>query len=163
MLNRLWADNEAACARLGLVPMEVLQTAFWRMDPERTVKKYARLADSSPDQLAQFVALEDWANDGEPLTFSAGEELFTALFRDNRPGSGQWIIAGQTVSPEALSCPARQFASTGDRIVPFDACPDGIETMASPAGHVGMVVGSSARASLWDPLANWLSQVQHKR
>ena len=163
MLSGLWTDNKEACATLGLVPMEVLQTAFWRMDPDRTVRKYAQLVGASSDKLAQFVALEDWANDGAPLTYAAGEELFVSLFTDNMTGNGGWSVGGKIISPETLPCPARQFVSTTDRIVPVDSCPDAIEAIPSPAGHVGMVVGSTARSTLWSPLAKWLSQVQHKR
>ncbi len=163
MLAGLWTDNQEACAALGLVPMEVLQTAFWRMDPDRTVRKYARLPEITPDKLAQFVALEDWANDGAPLTYAAGEQLFAAFFTGNLTGKGEWSVGGQRISPETLPCPARQFVSTTDRIVPVDSCPDSIEAIPSPAGHVGMVVGSTARPTLWSPLAKWLSQVQHKR
>lgn len=163
MLSGLWNDNEEACDALGLVPMEILQTAFWRMDPDRTVRKYAKLVGASPEKLAQFVALEDWANDGAPLTYAAGQELFVSLFTDNITGNGRWSVGGKAITPETLLCPARQFVSTTDRIVPVDSCPDAIEAIPSPAGHVGMVVGSTARPTLWSPLAKWLSQVQHKR
>lgn len=162
MLSGLWTDNKEACDALGLVPMEVLQTAFWRMDPDRTVRKYAKLADTPADKLQQFVALEDWANDGAPLTYAAGEELFSSFFTDNITGKGAWRVGGTLITPETLPCPARQFVSTTDRIVPVDSCPDAIDAIPSPAGHVGMVVGSTARSTLWSPLAKWLSQVQHK-
>lgn len=161
MLAGLWTDNQEACAALGLVPVEVLQIAFWRMDPSRTVKKYARLADADEATLAQFVALEDWANEGAPLTYGAGKALFEQMFADNLSGAGNWIINGRTILPETLPCPSRQFVSTTDRIVPLASCPDAIEQVPSAAGHVGMVVGSSALTTLWEPMAKWLSQVQH--
>ena len=162
MLSRLWADNAAACHRLGLVPMEVLQTAFWRMDLARTVRKYAHLVERDANALAQFVALEDWANDGAPLSYACGEDLFVRFFRDNLPGSGGWRIGGTVIRPETVPCPARQFVSTTDRIVPLASCAAAIEAIPSSAGHVGMVVGSQAPTTLWEPLVKWLSQVQHK-
>lgn len=161
MLSGLWTDNQEACTQLGFVPMEVLQAAFWRMDPSRTVQKFADLAARNENQIAQFVQLEDWANDGAPLTYAAGEDLFTNLFRENITGAGKWTVGGKIITPATLPCHARQFVSTTDRIVPLDSCAEGIPNIPSPAGHVGMVVGSSARATLWDPLAKWLSQVQH--
>lgn len=160
MLAGLWTDNQEACAALGLVPVEVLQIAFWRMDPARTVMKYARLADADDAMLAQFIALEDWANEGAPLTFAAGKALFEELFAGNLSGNGQWTISGHTILPETLPCPSRQFVSTTDRIVPLASCPSAIEQIPSSAGHVGMVVGSSAHTTLWEPMAKWLSQVQ---
>lgn len=160
MLAGLWTDNKEACAALGLVPVEVLQIAFWRMDPARTVKKYARLAEADDAMLSQFVALEDWANEGAPLTYAAGRALFEQMFADNHSGNGQWVLNGTNILPETLPCPARQFVSTTDRIVPLASCPHAIEQVPSASGHVGMVVGSSARTTLWQPMAKWLSQVQ---
>lgn len=160
MLAGLWTDNKEACAALGLVPVEVLQIAFWRMDPARTVMKYARLANADEAMLNQFVALEDWANEGAPLTYAAGQALFEHMFAANMSGTGDWILDGQRITPETLPCPARQFVSTTDRIVPLASCPQAIEQIPSSAGHVGMVVGSSARTTLWEPMAKWLSQVQ---
>ena len=160
MLSGLWTDNKEACAALGLVPVEVLQIAFWRMDPARTVKKYARLANTGEATLAQFVALEDWANEGAPLTYAAGRALFEQMFAANISGTGDWVVDGYRITPDTLPCPARQFVSTTDRIVPLASCPQAIESIPSTAGHVGMVVGSSAHTTLWEPMAKWLSQVQ---
>lgn len=161
MLSGLWTDNREACSLLGVVPVEILQIAFWRMDPRRTVQKYARLVDVADTKLAQFVALEDWANEGAPLTFAAGQALFEQFFARNRSGAGEWAVDGVRITPETLPCPARQFVSTTDRIVPLASCPQTIDQVATSAGHVGMVVGSGARETLWEPMAKWLSQVQH--
>src|SRR3546814_11387109 len=48
----LWQSAEPACAALGLVPMEVLQTGFWRLDPGRTSAKYERFGRLDPDSEA---------------------------------------------------------------------------------------------------------------
>ncbi len=43
-LARLWADAQPTVAALGLLPMEVLQCAFWSLDPARTVAKFEAFA-----------------------------------------------------------------------------------------------------------------------
>src|SRR3546814_4641724 len=55
---------------LGVLPLEVLQVAFWLLDPERTVSKYERFGKLPPgsDQANGFIRVEDWANGGAPLT-----------------------------------------------------------------------------------------------
>src|SRR5574338_74098 len=40
-LEDMWRNAEPAARRLGALPMEVLQAAFWSLDPERTVRKFA--------------------------------------------------------------------------------------------------------------------------
>src|SRR3546814_18721057 len=86
----LWQSAEPACAALGLVPMEVLQTGFWRLDPGRTIAKYERFGRLDPDSEAArtFVELEDWANAGAPLPYAAGGEMCDSIARD-MPGTGR--------------------------------------------------------------------------
>lgn len=153
----LWASAAPACEALGLVPMEVLQAGFWRLDPARTIAKFEALAVADDAALAGFVALEDWANAGAPLTLAAGRQLFERFFAADDPGRGGWTIDGRPVDPTALDCPVIDFVSTRDRIVPAATSVGIGEHRGIGAGHVGMVVGSRARALLWEPLADWLT------
>ena len=157
-MGELWQSAEPTCAQLGVLPMEVLQAGFWRLDPHRTVEKFARFAAMPTDEAATFVTLEDWANAGAPLTYAAGRELFDDLIARDLPGRGAWPLAGSTVTLASLACPAAEFVSLTDRITPA-ATAAGLPTRHDLAtGHVGMVVGSRARVQLWEPLAAWLRQ-----
>lgn len=155
----LWQGAAPACEQLGLVPMEVLQSGFWRLDPARTIAKFEALATADDAQTASFVALEDWANAGAPLTLAAGRQLFERFFAQDDPGAGRWTAAGAVVDPAALPCPIIDFVSTRDRIVPAATSVGVGERRAVAAGHVGMIVGSRARPLLWEPLEGWLSVV----
>ncbi|HEX8214045.1 MAG TPA: alpha/beta fold hydrolase, partial [Allosphingosinicella sp.] len=44
MLAELWNGARSAAEALHLLPMEVLQTAFWSLDPGRTVSKFEAFA-----------------------------------------------------------------------------------------------------------------------
>lgn len=159
-IDQLWMQAKPMCEQLGYVPMEVLQSGFWALSPTRTVQKYADFADM-PEGSAQaqaFIALEDWANDGAPLTYAAGCELFESLYAGNATGLGKWSINDRIIDPTTLPCPSLSIASTTDRIVPDAASPPTQESWQLDMGHVGMIVGSRARAQLWEPLAQWLSK-----
>lgn len=163
-MQALWDTAAPSCERLGYLPMEVLQTAFWRLDPARTVAKYEGFAalDPASEAAATFVALEDWANGGAPLTYAAGREAFEEFFGKDAPGQGAWSVGGRQILPEDIDCPVLDIVSLKDRIVPAATAtglPDRIELAA---GHVGMVVGRSAQEALWRPLAHWLSRLQHE-
>jgi polyhydroxyalkanoate synthase len=138
--------------------MEVLQAGFWKLDPGRTIGKYEAFAAMDPASHAAraFIALEDWANAGAPLTYAAGAQMFD-FFAKDLPGRGAWQCVGVTVDPAALTCPAVDFVSTTDRIVPAASAARLPDTRKLGAGHVGMIVGGRARAQLWEPLAGWLS------
>ncbi|HEX8064576.1 MAG TPA: alpha/beta hydrolase [Allosphingosinicella sp.] len=155
-LARLWASASATSEALGCLPMEVLQSAFWSLDPARTVAKfeaYADMPEGSPEARA-FVTLEDWANDGPPLPHAAAKELFEDLFGADVTGRGEWRLA----DPGALPCPFLDIVSTRDRIVPAASATGAGERIELAQGHVGMVVGGRAKAALWEPLAAWLSR-----
>jgi len=157
-ITALWEAAEPSCRALGLVPMEVLQSGFWRLDPARTIAKYEAFGALDPDSPAarSFVALEDWANAGAPLTYAAGAQLFDFVTND-APGRGVWTVTDRTIDPAALACPAVDFVSTTDRIVPAASASRLADTRRLSAGHVGMIVGGRARAQLWEPLAEWLA------
>ncbi len=155
----LWQQSKPLCERLGSVPMEVLQNGFWSLDPHRTILKYAAFAKMEPGSDAEraFLAVEDWANEGYPLTFGAGRDLFERLYAGNATGRGEWVIGGAPVSPGHLPCPTLAIQSTTDRIVPADAAPPLAQRLDSPLGHVGMIVSRQAPDQIWKPLSDWLS------
>jgi polyhydroxyalkanoate synthase subunit PhaC len=161
-LAKLWADAQATVQALGLLPMEVLQCAFWSLDPERTVAKFEAFASLTGEEARTFVRLEDWANDGPPLAEAAAREMFETLFADDATGRGEWKVAGQLIDPAALPCPSLNFVSTTDRIVPAATALRTGERRDLAPGHVGMVVGGRAREALWEPLAAWLSRTAAK-
>ena len=142
-LKDMWHGAETSAQGLGALPMEVLQAAFWSLDPERTVKKFAAFGrlDPASAEARRFVQLEDWANGGEPVPLPAARELIEDLFGRDAPGSGQWSVGGRMVT-DALEMPLLNFTAGRDRIAPAATSASG-ETIAVPSGHVGMIVGSA--------------------
>ena len=159
-IAELWASAKPACETMGLVPIELLQTGFWRLDPSRTIAKYEAFGrmDQASHTARDFVALEDWANAGAPLPYAAGRQLFEDFVGADVPGSGQWLVAGKVVDPHSLPCPSVEFVSLSDRIVPKESAANLADRRDLGAGHVGMVVGGRAQAQLWEPLAQWLKR-----
>lgn len=157
----LWTEVHEAARSIGVLPIEVLQAAFWRLDPDRVTDKYAEFGalDPAGDAARAFVALEDWANSGAPLTWGAGRELFDDLFYADLPGRGRWQVGGKAVDPATIAAPILDIISTCDRIVPAATALGRGTTLHLDTGHVGMVVGRRARAQLWQPLLQWLSQL----
>jgi polyhydroxyalkanoate synthase len=156
-LADMWHHSKAAAEQLGALPMEVLQAAFWSLDPERTVRKFAefgRLDPASPEA-RRFLELEEWANEGEPLPFPAARELIEDLFERDLPGSGAWQVGEKAVT-DGVSVPMLHLTAEHDRIAPAVTAAAG-EKAEIPSGHVGMIVGS-ARERLHEALARFLQQ-----
>ena len=159
-IDKIWDESKATCEALGVVPMEVLQSGFWSLDPERTIRKYADFGEMDADTLAYrgFITLEDWANEGAPLTLACGRDLVEGCYQANRTGTGAWTIGDTGVDPAALACPTLAIASTQDAIVPAATTPPADQRLDLSLGHVGMMIGGRAEAALWEPLSAWITQ-----
>jgi len=159
-MGQLWQASRAGAQQLGLLPIEVLQAIFWQLDPDGTIAKYAAFADMAANSLDfnLFVAMEAWANTGAPLPIAAACELFDDFIANDLPGTSRWKVAGQTIAPKAIQCPALEIVSLTDRIVPATTATQHFQRLDIDRGHVGMITGSQAKAKLWEPLREWLSQ-----
>ena len=155
----MWASARPTCEALGVLPMEVLQAGFWRLDPTRTIGKYEAFGrfDPAGEQARSFVRLEDWANAGEPLPLAAARDLFERFIARDLPGTGGWAVRGMATGPDRLACPAVEFVSATDRIVPAATAAGLPDRRDLSLGHVGMIVGGRARAIVWEPLAHWIA------
>jgi polyhydroxyalkanoate synthase len=161
-LQSMWSSTQPHARALGVLPMEVLQSAFWSLDPERTVRKFAGFAalDTGSAEARRFVAIEDWANEGEPLPYRAARELIEDHFGEDVSGRGAWTIGGEAMSA-CLAAPVLHLLAARDRIAPADTAAPG-ESVCIDAGHVGMVVGS-ARLELHRQLAAFLTPLAAAR
>ena len=111
-LLAMWRDARAPAEALGALPMEVLQAAFWSLDPERTVSKFAKFAALEPGSAdaRRFVVLEDWANQGEPLPCAAAAELIEEFFGADLSGQRRLDRSPAPPSPTALAVPPAHIA-----------------------------------------------------
>jgi polyhydroxyalkanoate synthase len=159
-LVELWTAAQPVAEPLGLFPMELLQAAFWTLDPARVVTKYADYGRLDPDsaKARAFVVLEDWSNSGPPLTLAAGRDLVESFMRDDIPGTGRWTVADTAIAAHKISCPILEVTSQTDQIVPMATAAACGRQLSLKQGHVGMIVGGRARTLLWKPLAAWLAQ-----
>lgn len=160
-LAAIWDASREQCEALGIVPMEVLQTGFWNLDPARTIRKYADFGGLDPDSATAraFIMLEDWANAGAPMPFAGGVQFVEEFYGLDTPGNARWRIDGKKITPQPPGVPTIAFASTNDRLVPHAATPPADRTTSLDLGHVGMMIGSRAQEKLWQPLSQWLDQV----
>ncbi len=155
-----------ALAEFGTLPVDVLQLFFIGLDPALSARKFARFADLAPasDAARDFVAIEDWANDGVVLAGPVAAECLFDWYGGNTPARGAWRIAGRTIDPRRIACPTLVVVPAADRIVPPAAAAPlarlipRASVLEPKAGHIGMIAGPHAETLLWRPLAAWLKQ-----
>jgi polyhydroxyalkanoate synthase len=159
--------------RLGELPVDILQTLFWSLDPWLAMRKFGRFLGLDPDSEAarEFVLLEDWLNGGAPLAGPTARECLVGWYGDNLTGTDRWMVGGRRIVPSKINVPALVMIPSGDRIVPplsaaaLAAPRRGLRNASRvdlPLGHIGMVVSSRAPALCWTPLVDWLSAIPAK-
>lgn len=148
----------------GEMPVDLLQALFASLDPHLVVRKFLAFGRLDPDspKARDFVALEDWLNDGVPLAAPVARECLGQWYGENATAEGRWRLAGSVVDPAQLSLPTLCVIPAQDRIVPpasaialAEAIP-GAECLRPEAGHIGMVVGARAEKAVWQPLLTWI-------
>jgi polyhydroxyalkanoate synthase len=160
--------------RVGELPVDILQTLFWSLDPWLSVKKFGRFLGMDPqgEHAKEFVLLEDWLNGGAPLAGPTARECLVDWYGDNTPGSNKWVVGGRRIVPAKIKVPSLVMIPSGDRIVPplsAAALADPKKGLKKarridvPLGHIGMVVSGRAPELCWRPLIEWISALPVRR
>jgi polyhydroxyalkanoate synthase len=150
--------------QLGEMPVDVLQSLFFALDPFLGARKFRAFAAADPGspKALEFVALEDWLNDGVPLAARVARECLIGWYGDNETARGEWRLGGRAVLPQRIDVPSLVVIPEQDRIVPPASAEalarvlPNVTRLSPPLGHIGMVVGGKAIDALWQPLAGWL-------
>jgi polyhydroxyalkanoate synthase len=166
LIGALAPQFEPLLQLLGELPVDIIQALFAALDPSLTLRKFLGFAalDPESERARQFVALEDWLNDGVALAAPVAREALSGWYGRNSTGREDWRVAGQAVKPEALDLPCLAVIPDQDRIVPpasalalaelIPAC----RILRTATGHIGMMAGARAESDVWQPLAGWLGE-----
>jgi polyhydroxyalkanoate synthase len=150
---------------LGELPVDLLQALFAALDPSLALRKFLGFATLDPgsERARQFVALEDWLNDGVPLAASVARECLGQWYGENATAQGAWRLRGRAVLPQRIKLPSLAVIPDQDRIVPpasalalAKALPD-CRILRAPTGHIGMMSGGRAETAVWQPVAGWIA------
>jgi polyhydroxyalkanoate synthase len=166
---RLVGDSLATLTALmavqGELPVDVIQGLFASLDPLQVIKKFIAFSSLAPDNpgALQFVAVEDWLNDGVALAAPVARECLGDWYGGNVTAKGDWRIGGEAILPQRVSLPSLCILPDQDRIVPPASAAalaenlPGAKVYQPAVGHVGMIVSAVAERRVWRPLADWLA------
>jgi hypothetical protein len=99
--------TELAFGALGQVPTDMLQTLFFLADPQLAMRKFSRFAglDPASPEALNFVATEDWLNDGVPLALPTARECFGGWYGAESAGRRQLVRRRTTGATGAVRPP----------------------------------------------------------
>jgi polyhydroxyalkanoate synthase len=144
---------------------ESIQLYFHQLiSPSSALQKFYILGEMSPssEKIEDFIAVEEWVNDGVPLAAPSGWECFYGWGVENRLARHLWYMDGEPVLLKNIQTPALAFIAQQDRIVPPSSSQPLIDLMPHckglfiDVGHVGMIVGKKAPKEVWEPLTQWI-------
>jgi polyhydroxyalkanoate synthase len=165
LIGALRAMVEDALEMHGELPVDLLQALFSSIDPsgcERKFRAFARLKTSTA-KARDFVALEDWLNDGVALSAPVARQALFDWYVDDVTARNRWKLGERLIRPQDFTKPSLAMIPAKDRIVPpasalalAEALPR-VRTRVIAAGHIGMITGSRAKTDVYGPLAKWLA------
>ncbi|WP_238423303.1 AMP-binding protein [Gordonia sp. 'Campus'] len=145
------------------------RTGFQLLDPVKTVRSridfLRRLHDREAllprEDQRRFLEADGWVAWSGP----AIAELLRQFVAHNRMVSGGFVINGDLVSLAEITCPVLAFVGDADDIGQpaavrgiVRAAPDAeVYESTLPAGHFGLVVGSTAGQHTWPTTSDWVN------
>lgn len=167
LIDERLLDLTRLAAAYPVVPGPLLWTAFQALDPTGIGKKwrgFQQRAPEDPEWGARFLAQEGWLADPVDVTARALIDIVQRLYREDALWQGTFAVEGQPVRLEDGRCPVINLIAQGDGIVPPPASRALAERWGGPVttrefsgGHVGITVGSKARAGMWNTAAEWMA------
>lgn len=152
----------------GYLMPDILQLFFTAVDPLFALQKFVKFADIDDvsEAAENFVAVEDWLNDGVPLVAGVAQTAFIDWYRDNETLLERWKILGEPIRPSRLNMPVHIITASRDKLVPPSSALsfwDGIHPHSTEhifeTGHIGLMGGSKAQSYVWPSIANWICAV----
>ena len=160
-------DVDALVEAWGLVPGEVLNTAYVSLMPFRLLQqKYLHLLDAGGDAqlIENFVRMEKWIFDSPDQAGEAFRQFARDFFQENLLCRGGLSIGGEAVNLQKIRQPLLNVYGTQDHLVPPSASTplakltgsSDYSELALDVGHIGMYVSSRSQRQLPQHICNWL-------
>lgn len=107
-----------------------------------------------------------WVNDGVPFPGGAYRQWIKDFYQDNKLYLGRLRMDDRPVLLSNIHCPLLNVVASTDDIAPRPTTINTLGAVGStdkeeiivPGGHVGIVIGRAASATLWPQVSTWLSR-----
>lgn len=166
-----FAQPDLSGASAGISPMfehlpgEVLQSFFLQQNPQDKLKKFINFSKLKPESKTaeDFVALEDWVNDGVAMSYKVAQQCYDDWFTANKPVIDQWKVGEDTIRPGDRMEKTAVFMGMQDGMVSPESVAAlfgqfaNAELYRVPLGHTGLIISDKARELVWASLAKFLA------
>ena len=163
-----YLDADLLVDTLGNIPAELLNFTFHMVRPTDELLRALDYWERRDDEtfVRHFAAMQLWTHDPTPFPGEAFRKYIKDLYQRNALMDGTFTIGGQPIDLSRITAPTLTIAARRDHIAPWASVAVLHERIRSAdkqlivleSGHIGMVVGASAKEQLWPQLGAWLEQ-----
>jgi polyhydroxyalkanoate synthase subunit PhaC len=150
----------------GNISPRVIRNSFRLLKPTSDATQTVALAKSlsNDGRLAVHRAMDHWINDHVPFSGALARQIVSTMVERNALVEQAPVLRGRTVTLRHMRRPLLNIVAARDDIVPAAASTCLPELVGSTqrsqvlvdAGHVGLVLGRSARSTTLPVLVQWL-------
>lgn len=159
-------DVDAMVDSMGVIPGEMIDSAFGMLSPSMNINKYLGVMDSLEDKnkMLNFLRMEHWKQDLPAIPGEMYRKYIKDLFRDNKLIKGEMTLGGRKIDLKNMTVPYLNVYATDDKIIPNEASQAVMSKIGSkdkqeypfPGGHIGVFVGSRSQKELAPAVAKWV-------
>lgn len=166
----------------GVFPIDGIRDAY-DVVPAGLIQYGAKLLNGPLADMGTFVQLAErmqapgfdaeawrsmfrWVNEPTPFPAAAYHQWITEFYQDNKLVRGSLKMDGRPVRLGSITVPFLNVAATADTIAPRPTTQAILRKVGSAdrdeilveGGHVGIVVGRTAKRDLWPRVTDWLAE-----
>ncbi|MEO6831047.1 MAG: class III poly(R)-hydroxyalkanoic acid synthase subunit PhaC [Chitinophagaceae bacterium] len=159
-------DVDAMVDSMGVIPGEMIDSAFGMLNPSMNISKYLGVMDSLEDKgkMLNFLRMEHWKQDLPAIPGEMYRKYIKDLFRDNLLIKGKMTLGGRLIDLKKMTVPYLNVYATDDKIIPNETSQAVMSKIGSkdkqeypfPGGHIGVFVGSRSQKELAPAVAKWV-------
>lgn len=148
-----------------LMPTDIMKVGFKLLDPMGNWTKYIALEQAAQDpvRLARAMARERWLEENIPMPGAFAQEFIRNAYQEDRLMAGTWVVGGQAIRLDSITCPVLCCAAKHDFISPKESVlpladavgSDDVRAEVLQTGHIGVVVGSFGPRVFYPLLDEW--------
>lgn len=166
--DRRYFDVDTLIDSYKNCPGWFLQSCFSLMNPVHNFfGKYMDFYEhmDDPKAVANFAAMERWVFDNIPVAGEVFREFVKCFYQANQLVEGKFSLDGRRVDLGEIRCPLLLLTAKNDNLVAPASTEEirryvgtyDVRSMSIEGGHVGLVTGTKAQATLWPEATRWMA------
>jgi polyhydroxyalkanoate synthase len=134
------------------VPPSLIQCFFSSLAPSRIWDKFCQFTTmQDKEEIAKFLAIEQWVNDGISLSKKFGQEAISMITENTL----EHFLKKNTI-PSLIINGSEDNIAPVSSVIPIYEILENKDIMVEKTGHIGLIVSKFAQEKIWPKIADWL-------